>query len=91
MTATITPFPPAPTFPHFPAPVHFERADTHARLVLSQAQELLLRLVADAALNSQEIDGRALAECIRAHMTDLAGELSAGFGMAAEGVSERDE
>lgn len=82
---------PAPTFPQFPAPVHFERADTHAKLVLSQCQELLLRLVADAAFNSPQIDGGALAASIRASLSDLAGELSAGFGMAADDVSERDE
>jgi hypothetical protein len=91
MNATLIPFPPAPTFPHYPTPVHFERADTHAKLILSQAQELLLRLVEDVARNSQAVDGGALAASIRASMADLAGELSGAFGMAGEDVAERDE
>lgn len=88
MTATLLPFPPAPTFPVTPDPVDYERADTHARLILSQAQELLLKLVADAAYHGNEIDGAALARTIKANFADLASDLSGAFERQAEALPE---
>lgn len=78
-------------FPLFPAPVHFERADTHARLVLSQCQELLLKLVAEAAANSPAIDGRELATDVRNMLGDLADQISGAFTVAGEDVAERED
>lgn len=80
--------PPAPTFPVTPNPVDYERADTHARLILSQAQELLLKLVADAAYHGNEIDGEALARTIKASFSDLASDLSGAFERQAESLPE---
>lgn len=91
MTAHTNPPGEVIAFPLFPAPVHFERADTHAKLILSHAQELLLKVVAEAAGNSHGIDGKELAACIRAHLGDLASELSGAFGIAADEVAELDE
>lgn len=79
---------PAPTFPIEPDPVDYERADTHARLILSQAEVLLVRLVEDAAYAGTVIDGPALVASIKAHLADLAGDISGSFEREAESLPE---
>lgn len=79
------------TFPLYPAPVHFERADVHARLILSTAEAALLRLVVAVSANSNAVNGPALADDIRGRLQDLASDISGAFGLAAEDVGERED
>jgi|SRR5579883_860689 len=67
-----------------PRPWQFERADTHARLIISLAEAQLIKIIEAAASNSNEIDGAALIREVKAYCHDMAGEISGAFGLESD-------
>ena len=65
-----------------PDPGDFERLALHALLILSDAKERVCALVADAALNSHEIDD--LLASIDAHLSDVGDDVSGALHKAAD-------
>jgi hypothetical protein len=79
--------PPAP-IPLEPSPEDFLQRALHVRLVLSLAKERLEKLVVEAALNSNEVDGAELLRAIDAHLSDLGDDITGAFHQAADQLRE---